>query len=433
MRTRSTNTGAAMMTTTTTNSSHAVPAGLCRFSSSTVLLRSVDRFTVGVLTTGTDAGSVSKTGARNSCSRSSSVPSAVEGPQRGVDDLDVGAVARQRRRPSRRRSVNRPPVVTSARPVREDEGGREVDERGVGPAVGDGVDARDGVVEQDRFVVGPHDVVEEVRLDGASLHRPPLLLGRLEVGQLLAGRRAPRRRRRCSTGTENARSSSRSSVIVIWASARSAPPRSPATRRSNGTSITSSSRSKRSASCLGDAVLEPAGEVADIAAVPEAGRRQRRGHRQPAGRRRLEPLPGDVLARPARRQRDNGQQGEPSHRATSWHGDPRSSGRLSVMIERRPTLSDWESSVERQIREGIERGEFDNLPGAGKPLEGLDGPHDEEWWVKQKLRREQVSGLPPALAVRKELEVALDTDRGGDLRRHGAPDRRGDQRAHRAT
>jgi Domain of unknown function (DUF1992) len=78
------------------------------------------------------------------------------------------------------------------------------------------------------------------------------------------------------------------------------------------------------------------------------------------------------------------------------------------MVERRPTLSDWENSVERQIREGIERGEFDNLPGAGKPLPGLDGPRDEEWWVKAKLRREQVSYVPPALAVRKELEVALE-------------------------
>jgi hypothetical protein len=78
------------------------------------------------------------------------------------------------------------------------------------------------------------------------------------------------------------------------------------------------------------------------------------------------------------------------------------------MAERRPTLADWENWVERQIREGIERGEFDNLPGAGKPLPGLDGPRDDEWWVKAKLRREQVSDLPPALAVRKELEVALE-------------------------
>ena len=84
------------------------------------------------------------------------------------------------------------------------------------------------------------------------------------------------------------------------------------------------------------------------------------------------------------------------------------SGRLIVMVERRLTLSDWESAIERQIRESIERGEFDNLPGSGQPLAGLDGPHDEEWWVKQKLRRERVSYLPPALAVRKELEVALE-------------------------
>ncbi len=78
------------------------------------------------------------------------------------------------------------------------------------------------------------------------------------------------------------------------------------------------------------------------------------------------------------------------------------------MAERRPTLADWENLVERQIREGIERGEFDNLSGAGKPLAGLDGPRDEEWWVKDKLRREQVSYLPPALAVRRELEVAIE-------------------------
>jgi hypothetical protein len=78
------------------------------------------------------------------------------------------------------------------------------------------------------------------------------------------------------------------------------------------------------------------------------------------------------------------------------------------MVARRPTLSDWENSVERQIREGIERGEFANLPGAGKPLPGLDGPRDDDWWVKAKLRREEVSCLPPALAVRRELEVALE-------------------------
>lgn len=63
-----------------------------------------------------------------------------------------------------------------------------------------------------------------------------------------------------------------------------------------------------------------------------------------------------------------------------------------------------ESWIERQIREAQERGEFDNLPGAGKPLD-LGDPQDEDWWVKGLVRREQLdlsAALPPALALRKE-------------------------------
>jgi hypothetical protein len=56
----------------------------------------------------------------------------------------------------------------------------------------------------------------------------------------------------------------------------------------------------------------------------------------------------------------------------------------------------------------MERGEFSNLPGDGKPLPTIDQPVDEMWWVREKLRRENVSYLPPTLAIRKELEDALD-------------------------
>ena len=77
------------------------------------------------------------------------------------------------------------------------------------------------------------------------------------------------------------------------------------------------------------------------------------------------------------------------------------------MTERKPAGVSFKSWVERQIREAMERGEFDNLPGAGKPIPDLDKPHDELWWVKQKLRREQLSYLPPTLAVRKEADDAL--------------------------
>ena len=76
------------------------------------------------------------------------------------------------------------------------------------------------------------------------------------------------------------------------------------------------------------------------------------------------------------------------------------------MTERKPAGVSWETWIDRQIRDGMERGEFDELPGHGKPLADVDRPHDELWWVRQKLQREGVSYLPPTLAVRKELDEA---------------------------
>jgi hypothetical protein len=64
----------------------------------------------------------------------------------------------------------------------------------------------------------------------------------------------------------------------------------------------------------------------------------------------------------------------------------------------------YESWVERQVREAIERGEFDNLPGAGRPLPGINGREDENWWVKSLLEREQLPmPLPTSLALRREV------------------------------
>jgi hypothetical protein len=77
------------------------------------------------------------------------------------------------------------------------------------------------------------------------------------------------------------------------------------------------------------------------------------------------------------------------------------------MTERKPPGVSFETWIDRQIREGMEQGSFDDLPGTGRPLPGLDRPRDEMWWVRDKLRREQLSYLPPTLAVRKELEDAL--------------------------
>ena len=70
-------------------------------------------------------------------------------------------------------------------------------------------------------------------------------------------------------------------------------------------------------------------------------------------------------------------------------------------------MENWESPVERVIREAQERGEFDNLPGAGKPLRSLGDPEheDPDWWVKGLVERENLDmsgAMSPSMALRKE-------------------------------
>jgi DnaJ-like protein len=73
-------------------------------------------------------------------------------------------------------------------------------------------------------------------------------------------------------------------------------------------------------------------------------------------------------------------------------------------------MTGFESWIDRQIRDAEERGEFDNLPGAGKPIEGLDRRQDADWWVKGLMAREQLSYvLPTSLALRKEVEDLQET------------------------
>jgi hypothetical protein len=74
------------------------------------------------------------------------------------------------------------------------------------------------------------------------------------------------------------------------------------------------------------------------------------------------------------------------------------------MTERKPPGMQPEDWVERQIRQAQERGEFDNLPGAGKPLPKRQGGALE--WVAQKLHDEghdATALLPPSLALPKEV------------------------------
>jgi hypothetical protein len=81
------------------------------------------------------------------------------------------------------------------------------------------------------------------------------------------------------------------------------------------------------------------------------------------------------------------------------------------MTERKPPEISFASWIDQQIHEAAERGAFDNLPGAGKPLPNR-GRADDQAWLRDYLRREGVSAedlLPTPLRLRKEIERLTDT------------------------
>jgi hypothetical protein len=76
--------------------------------------------------------------------------------------------------------------------------------------------------------------------------------------------------------------------------------------------------------------------------------------------------------------------------------------------------SRYESLVDQQIRMAQERGDFDDLPGMGKPLPGRGAPDDDQWWLKGYLAREGISTaamLPTSLRLARQLERLPETVR----------------------
>jgi Domain of unknown function (DUF1992) len=77
------------------------------------------------------------------------------------------------------------------------------------------------------------------------------------------------------------------------------------------------------------------------------------------------------------------------------------------MTEQKPPGMAWDAWIEQQIREADEQAAFENLPGFGRPLPGLEAGYDPDWWVKQFVQREGVSVLPPALELLRKVERVL--------------------------
>lgn len=66
-----------------------------------------------------------------------------------------------------------------------------------------------------------------------------------------------------------------------------------------------------------------------------------------------------------------------------------------------------ESAIEKQIREAIERGEFDRLPGTGKPLDLSENPYTPADW-RMAFKLLQDAGMAPDwIELDKEIRREL--------------------------
>lgn len=73
----------------------------------------------------------------------------------------------------------------------------------------------------------------------------------------------------------------------------------------------------------------------------------------------------------------------------------------------KPPGMPWESFADSLVSKAMRDGEFDRLPGAGKPIRGLDEPYRDNWWLSRFLKREDLALPCAALDLRAEVEREL--------------------------
>jgi hypothetical protein len=82
------------------------------------------------------------------------------------------------------------------------------------------------------------------------------------------------------------------------------------------------------------------------------------------------------------------------------------------MTERKPPGMSFTSWIDKQIYEAMERGAFDDLPGAGKPLPKRSEQDASQAWLRDYLAREGVPAeemLPAPLMLRVKIQRLTDT------------------------
>lgn len=98
--------------------------------------------------------------------------------------------------------------------------------------------------------------------------------------------------------------------------------------------------------------------------------------------------------------------------------DPAAGERAADEAQPRRRMDDRALWVDTIVDQAIRRGEFDDLPLQGKPLPGIGGTQDPDWWLKNLVEREQITGVLPAAQLRAEHAAMDETlDREHDEQR----------------
>jgi DnaJ family protein C protein 28 len=74
-------------------------------------------------------------------------------------------------------------------------------------------------------------------------------------------------------------------------------------------------------------------------------------------------------------------------------------------------MKHWESLIDQKIREAMERGEFDDLPGRGKPVDTSENPfEDPELRMAHRMLRN--AGFAPSwIEERKDIDAEFESAR----------------------
>jgi hypothetical protein len=82
------------------------------------------------------------------------------------------------------------------------------------------------------------------------------------------------------------------------------------------------------------------------------------------------------------------------------------------MTERKPLGMSFTSWIDQQVQEAVDRGAFDDLPGAGKPIPNRGEEDAAQSWIREYVRKEGIASeelLPTPLKLRRESADLSET------------------------